>query len=94
MFSCHVLQPILCGSEQIQDSSKKESERVKQEVIHEASVFVDLGENPRIPHLLGVYSLHMPFYLVLEQLADEGCSVTLSTAATTSLIADENECNS
>lgn len=37
MFSCHVLQPILCGSEQIQDSSKKESERAKQEVIHEAS---------------------------------------------------------
>ena len=76
----------------VRDSSKKESDRAKQEVIHEASVLTDLGDHPGIPHLFGVCSLHAPFYLVLEELAVEGRSVTLSKAAATGLIADITEC--
>ena len=76
----------------VRDSSKKETERAKQEVFHEASVLADLGDHPGIPHLFGVCSLRAPFYLVLEQLAVEGRSVTLSRAAATGLIADVAEC--
>ena len=76
----------------VRDSSKKESERAKQDVVYEASVLAHLGDHPRIPHLFGVCSLHVPFYLVLEELAVEGHSVTLSKAAATGMIADVNEC--
>ena len=76
----------------VRDSSKKESERAKQEVVHEAYVLADLRDHPGIPHLFGVCLLHAPFYLVLEELAVEGRSVTLSKAAATGMIADVNEC--
>ena len=36
------------------DSSSKEMERAKQEVIHEAQVIANLGDHPSIPHLFGV----------------------------------------
>ena len=75
----------------VRDSSKKESERAKQDV-YEVSVLAHLGDHPRIPHLFGVCSLHVPFYLVLEELAVEGHSVTLSKAAATGMIAYVNEC--
>ena len=76
----------------VRGSSKKETERARQEVIHEASVLADLGDHPGIPHLFGVCSLCTPFYLVLEQHAVEGRSVTLSKAAATGLISDVTEC--
>ena len=76
----------------VRDSSKKEIERAKQEVLHEASVLANLGDHPGIPHLFGVCSLHAPFYLVLEQLSVEGRIGTLSKAAATGLIADVTEC--
>ena len=76
----------------VKDSSKREIERAKQEVLNEASVLADLGDHPGIPHLFGVCSLQAPFYLVLQHLAVEGSSVTLSKAAATSIIADVSEC--
>ena len=50
----------------VKDSSKREIERAKQEVLNKASVLADLKDHPRIPHLFGVCSLQAPFYLVLQ----------------------------
>ena len=76
----------------VKDSSKREIERAKQEVLNEASVLADLGDHPGIPHLFGVCSMQLPYYLVLQQHVVEGRSVTLSEAAATGMIADVNEC--
>ena len=76
----------------VKDSSKREIERAKREVLNEASVLADLGDHPGIHHLFGVCSLQAPFYLVLQHLAVEGSSVTLSKPAATGIIADVTEC--
>lgn len=76
----------------LKDSSKREIERAKQEVLNEASVLADLGDHPGIPHLFGVCSIQAPFCLVLQHLAVEGSSVTLSKAAATGIIANVIEC--
>ena len=74
------------------DSSNKELERAKQEVLHEASVLSDLGDHPGLPHLFGVCSEQPPFYLVLQHHAVEGRSVNLLKAAMTGMIANVSEC--
>ena len=74
------------------DSTKKELERAKHEVIHEATVLSKLGDHPGIPHLFGVCSDKAPFYLVLRQHVVEGRSVTLTKAVAEGIITDVSEC--
>jgi len=74
------------------DSTRKELERAKHEVIHEATVLSEIGDHPGIPHLFGVCSEQAPFYLVLQRCAVEGRSVTLTKAVTERIITDVNEC--
>ena len=45
----------------VRDSSKKESDRAKQEVIHEASVLADLGDHPEFPIYLECVLYMRPF---------------------------------
>lgn len=74
------------------DSTKKELERAKHEVIHEATVLSELGDHPGIPHLFGVCSDKAPCYLVLQQHVVEGRSVTLTKAVAEGIITDVSEC--
>ena len=74
------------------DSSSKEMERAKQEVVHEAEVIANLGDHPSIPHLFGVCIDRAPFYLVLQQHAVKGVSLTLSKALTNGVIDGNSEC--
>lgn len=74
------------------DSTKKELDRAKHEVIHEATTLSELGDHPGIPHLFGVCSDKAPFYLVLQQHVVEGCSVTLTKAVAEGIITDVSEC--
>ena len=70
----------------VNDSSKREIERAKQEVLNEVLIESDLGDHPGIPHLVGACSLQAPFYLVLQHLAVEGYSITPSKAAATAVL--------
>ena len=74
------------------DSSSKEMERAKQEVLHEAQVIANLGDHPSIPHLFGVCIDRAPFYLVLQRHAVKGVSVTLSKALTNGSISENSPC--
>ena len=71
----------------IKDSTKDELKQARREVIGEAEVLSELGKHPVIPHLFGVCSEEAPFYLVLQYNAVEGCSIILSKAVTTGLVA-------
>lgn len=72
----------------VRDSSRKEIERAKKEVMHEATVLSELRDHPGIPHLFGVCSEQAPFYLVLQHHAVEGHSITLLKAVTNGLVTD------
>lgn len=74
------------------DSSSKEMERARKEIIHEAEVIANLGDHPGIPHLFGVCIDKAPFYLVLQQHTVEGHSLTLSKAVATGFIKNISEC--
>lgn len=72
----------------VRASSRKEIERAKKEVMHEATVLSELRDHPGIPHLFGVCSEQVPFYLVLQHHAVEGHSITLLKAVTNGLVTD------
>ena len=74
------------------DSTKKELERARREVVGEATILSELGDHPGIPHLFGVCSEEAPFYLVLQYHAVEGRSLTLSKAVTTGMVAVAEDC--
>lgn len=76
----------------LKNSSKKETERAQQEVVHEATVLANLGDHPAIPHLFGVCSDRPPFYLVLQHHSVEGHSVTLSDAVARGIVASTHAC--
>ena len=56
-------------------------------MIGEATVLSELEDHPGIPHLFGVCSEEVPFYLVLQYHTVEGCSIMLSKAVTTGMVA-------
>lgn len=83
---------VVCKKIKTQDSSLKELERAKQEVLHEAAVIADIGDHAGVPHLFGVCTDQAPFYLVLQYHTVENSSVTLLMAASTGIIANDEQC--
>ena len=56
--------------------------RVKEEVVHEATIINKLGDHPGLPHLFGICSERRPFWIVMQFHGDrcEFASVTISSA--------------
>lgn len=59
------------------DGSQKETERCRQEVLHEANVLVNLGDHPNLPFLFGMCTKHQPFSIVLQFHGTRNKSLTL-----------------
>ena len=59
------------------DGSQKETERSRQEVLHEANVLITLGDHPNLPFLFGMCTKHQPFSIVLQFHGTGNKSLTL-----------------
>lgn len=59
------------------NESKKETERCKHEVLHEARVLVNLGDHPNLPFLFGICTEKEPFSLVIQFYGKGEKSLTL-----------------
>ena len=59
------------------DGSKKETERCRQEVLHEANILMNLGDHPNLPFLFGICTKHQPFSIVLQFHGTGNKSLTL-----------------
>ena len=59
------------------DGSQKETERCRQEVLHEANILINLGDHPNLPFLFGMCTKHQPFSIVLQFHGTGNKSLTL-----------------
>ena len=48
------------------DESRKESERCKLEVLHEAKILRSLGDHPNLPFLFGVLTEREPYTIIIQ----------------------------
>ena len=59
------------------DESRKETERCKQEVLHEAKMLRSLGDHPNLPFLFGVLTEREPYAIVIQFLGTGEETLTL-----------------